>query len=190
MACPECDIFAVGTRRHSICCGESEISPYKVDRYRERWGLPTLHGTKKEDLVRADIGVINNGLSVDNAYVGYGPGTELLRIYSDAGVPTCEACHDLANKMNRWGVQGCEDRLDEIVDDIVPRAKEWMSQNRPWIHKLLPGIVEDAGIRIRVSGDIKKAIAAAKTNRPTAIPKPTGGCGCGGKLKSPPARLG
>ena len=47
-------------------------------------------------------------------------------------MPACQACYDLAVKMNAWGVAGCRQRMDEIVDDILPRAREWWAQSTPW----------------------------------------------------------
>lgn len=91
-----------------------------------------------------------------------GPGTELLRMYEAAGVPSCQACKDLARRMNEWGSSGCRERLDQIVAEIMPRAKAWVEKNRPWIHKLLPNVIEEAGIRHRVRGDVVKVIEAAE----------------------------
>ena len=183
MSCPECDIFPEGTNKHSICCGKSRLPEWKVDRYRQRWGLPPLHGVEQPSLIQTDkkVSVINHNRSVDNLYIGDGPGSQLLNIYSEAGIPACEACNDLAKKMNQWGIQGCEERIEEIVDDVLPRAKQWMAENKPWIHTLLPNIVEDVGIKTKITADIKKAIKLAK-NPPARKPpvKRRGGCGsCG-----------
>ena len=51
-----------------------------------------------------------------------GPGTELEKLipkfFADGG---CE-CKSYARKMDRWGVDGCEERFDEIVSHLVKQA--------------------------------------------------------------------
>jgi hypothetical protein len=91
-----------------------------------------------------------------------GPGSELLRIYKAAGVPTCPACVAMALQMNQWGPTGCAAKVDEIVADMLPRAKIWVAENRPFIHALLPGLVEDVGIRWKIRSDVLAAITAAE----------------------------
>lgn len=92
----------------------------------------------------------------------YGPGTELLRMYEAVGVPTCEACKKLAQQMNNWGVAECRKRHKQIIDDIFPRAKEWIAQNMPWTHAVLPDCIEDYGIYQRISSDVVKAVDEAE----------------------------
>lgn len=91
-----------------------------------------------------------------------GPGSELLKIYKAAGVPTCPACVAMAIQMNQWGPADCAAKVDEIVADMLPRAKIWVAENRPFIHALLPGLVEDVGIRWKIRSDVLAAIAAAE----------------------------
>lgn len=64
--------------------------------------------------------------------------------------------------MDQWGVDGCRERIDLIVADILPRAKAWVAQNRPWIHLLLPSGIEDAAIRSSLRGDVLTAIAESE----------------------------
>lgn len=92
----------------------------------------------------------------------YGPGTELLRIYEAAGIPSCQACRDLAQQMNNWGVEGCELRLLEIVEEIFPRAQGWIAENHPWLHAILPNCMEEGAIRLKVHSDVAQAIQVAK----------------------------
>jgi hypothetical protein len=94
-----------------------------------------------------------------------GPGAELLKIYREAGVPTCAACVVMAAQMNQWGPATCREKVDIIVEDVFPRAKIWVEENRPFIHALLPGIVEDIGIRRKIRSDILKAITIAESYR-------------------------
>lgn len=118
----------------------------------------------------------------------YGPGTELIGIYKNAGVPTCQECIDLAEQMDAWGPDVCLEKIEFLIEDILPRAKSWVEQNKPWIHKLLPNAIEDTAIRFKIRMDIKDAIARAKKKTPVKLesvktpvvikPKKKG-CGCG-----------
>lgn len=47
------------------------------------------------------------------------------RIQEIWNLSPCQACNDLAEQMNAWGVDGCRSRLDEIVANIKPRAVKW-----------------------------------------------------------------
>lgn len=54
-----------------------------------------------------------------------GPGTELKELvpkFFERG--KCQ-CSSYAAKMDRWGIAGCEERFDEIVDHLVNQAKGW-----------------------------------------------------------------
>lgn len=168
---PECEIFRTGSRKWKICRNEASLSPQKTNAYRVKWGLVPLpieeeskstapdeapipefvfHGHSVGD----DSGIIRNKL--------YGPGTELLRIYEAAGVPSCDACKELAQDMNNWGVAGCRERLEEIVADILPRAKEWLDQKHPWAMKLIPNAFGERKISRRIRADITKSIDEAE----------------------------
>ena len=85
----------------------------------------------------------------------------MLEIFSTAGVPHCQACIDSAAQMDAWGVQGCRERLPEIIEDILPRAREWMAGNQPWAHRLTPDCVEDAALRVGIRVKVIQAIKAA-----------------------------
>lgn len=167
----ECDEkFEHGSRNWLICTGQVNLPTYKVNAYRARWGLPSLPipygepGPTNFSLQEPKVvEVVVHGYSVSNGQSPvikkvYGPGSELLRIYHEAGVPTCTACEELAQQMNNWGVAECRKRHDQIVNDIFPRAKEWVAQNMPWIHALLPNSLEDYGIYQKISSDVIKAI--------------------------------
>ena len=137
--CKECAKFPEDTRKWEICVGLSELSPSKVNKYRRRWGLPDLYkqvdaDVPKDVLSLEPVQVIFNGFSVSDSESGkaYGPGTELLKIYEDAGVPHCDACALLARQMNSWGVDGCRKEINYIVEDMLPRVQIWLKENKPW----------------------------------------------------------
>jgi hypothetical protein len=63
-----------------------------------------------------------------------GPGAILLSwLKSLPKMPSCQLCWNLAKRMNDWGPAGCEEHLDEIVDDMFPRAKHWFDAASPWM---------------------------------------------------------
>ena len=93
----------------------------------------------------------------------YGPGTELLAIYKAAGVPTCEECVKLANRMNNWGPAECRNRANEIVSEIIPRAMAWLKEQHPWAARLLPQVVSETAASIKIRSDVMAAIVASET---------------------------
>lgn len=148
----ECKQFEDNKNLYNICTGNSNLPKWKLNGYRKKLGLEPIFDEEavwtsvKEEAV----------LSYNN--IGYGVGTELIYIYQASGVPACQACFKLALKMNRWGPAKCLENLKTIVDDIMPRAKEWMADNRPWIHALLPNVVEELGIRKTVEKHVRLAV--------------------------------
>lgn len=92
---------------------------------------------------------------------GYGPGSQLLKLWAD--MPHCDACEQLAAQMDAWGKAGCTQRFDEIVADILPRAKTWMTENKPWVHKILSiTSTENVALRLGISLKVRKAIELAE----------------------------
>lgn len=65
--------------------------------------------------------------------LGSGPGAELIKIFDSLGMAKCQLCIALANRMNRWGIDGCLEKIDEIIEDIFPRAKKWWETSKPWM---------------------------------------------------------
>jgi hypothetical protein len=87
---------------------------------------------------------------------GKGPGSQLLRIYESKGVSPCQQCYDLASKMNSWGIDGCKAHLEEIVIDILPRAREWIK--RGWVTSFAPDMV----LKVKIRHDARAAIRKAE----------------------------
>ena len=165
MSRKECDVFQEGSRRWMICRGEAGLSIDKTNAYRKQWGLAALDVEApvvkdiQEDIIPE---FIFHGKSVSNGEVIrnklYGPGTELLKIYESAGVPSCDACKELAQDMNNYGIAECRKRIEEFVADILPRAKAWLDAQHPWAMKLIPNAIEEYAIVKRIRADITKAI--------------------------------
>ena len=78
--------------------------------------------------------------------LGEGPGTNFHEFLSGLpGVQSCQACYDLAVRMNQWGPDGCRENLAVIVDDVLPRAMRWWGAATPWMRadaffKSQPGV--------------------------------------------------
>jgi hypothetical protein len=148
----ECNQFLDNQNLYNICIGNSNLPKWKINRYRQKFGLAPLYD---EDITVANIKQ-ETILSYNN--IGYGVGTELLHIYQTSGVPACQACFKLAHQMNIWGPSRCLENIELIVADIMPRAKDWISTNMPWTHLLLPSVVEEVGIRIAIERQVKTAV--------------------------------
>jgi hypothetical protein len=184
----ECDQFAGFQNKYNVCNGDSDLPEWKIDRYRVRWGLEPLFNAKAPECPEREEVVVGQGPRRKlhrqsnegvNDELGQGPGTELLAIYKEAGIPSCSRCYDLAVLMNKWGADKCEQQIEFLVGDILPRAQSWIANNKPWIHKLLPNIVEKTGIQMKIRHDIKIAIDRSRQKPIKKAPRKRGGCGCG-----------
>lgn len=89
--------------------------------------------------------------------LGEGPGTELKKLLEAEGIPSCSACLETARKMNELGPEKCIESLDELAEEILPRAREWVFQNYKW-SKALPSFAKDPIIREQIRENIKKAV--------------------------------
>jgi hypothetical protein len=79
------------------------------------------------------------------------------------GIPHCQACLDLAARMDAMGCDWCAEHLGEIVEDILPRAKAWLKINHPVMSFLGRATgLDDVVLRARISLEVKAAIEAAR----------------------------
>tara|TARA_R110000824_G_scaffold95111_3_gene228868 strand:- start:1244 stop:2578 length:1335 start_codon:yes stop_codon:yes gene_type:complete len=83
--------------------------------------------------------------------IGAGPGTELSKLLPKQLESRGCACKDYAKKMNRWGVEGCRQRFDSIVEYLVTKGKAtpllgWIPSvaARPVAKRLLTMAIERA----------------------------------------------
>ncbi len=198
MSFAECNIFTEGSRKWKICRGEALLSEAKIDSYRVSWGMERLFQDQPQSRIStAEYKVpefVFHGVSVGESETRrklYGPGTELLAIYEAAKIPTCDACKELAQDMNDWGIEGCRSKLEEIIADILPRAKAWVDDEYPWATFFVPDVFEEFGIEVKIRRDVNKAINAAEAtitdrlkkreNPQTGKPIVAHGCStCGG----------
>jgi len=151
----ECDHLP--GRLRAICEGKVDLPLWKINRYRERLEMAPLEARPGKGPAAQRAG------SSVPWVMGRGPGSCLVATYTRRGMPSCQACLDLAAKMDRWGVAGCRERLDEIAEDILLRAREWLGENLPWVHRVLSGVgLEDAALRKVIRHDVNQAIRKAE----------------------------
>ena len=67
-------------------------------------------------------------------------------------------CNTLARQMDAWGVEGCEQRFDEIVDAVTDNAVK--SSTLGWGH------LGRAAIRSKVAEKVREAIERARQGLP------------------------
>lgn len=86
-------------------------------------GLANLYVLQNK-LNRADYQAVVDCFAVPIVH-GNGPGTELKKILSwfVKPVPTC-SCHARIIQMNQWGPDGCEQRIETILDWLQESAKQ------------------------------------------------------------------
>lgn len=95
--------------------------------------------------------------------LGEGPGTQLTQLFDSHKFPKCQQCERLARQMNAWGVSGCREHFEEIVMDILPRARTWLKANKPWAQALLGSVgLEEAALKREIGRHVTRAIAAAE----------------------------
>lgn len=172
MTTTECDQFNQGSRKWQICTGQADLPERTINAYREHWGLPpleTMPDIERKPVIRTATAIsvkpVDPTKSGGDCKCGrrveeQGVGTELQKILKSKGVPECQACSQLAKKMNQWGPAECEKRLSEIVEDIFPRAQRWVAKERPWVTALLPGAVTDFAIRTSIENLVVESIHA------------------------------
>lgn len=84
---------------------------------------------KKRGIVPTGVAVGRSGGVFQPRPLEPGVGSELLSIFKSDPIgkhaTSCPACRELARKMNEWGAEGCREHMQEIVEDILPRAKQW-----------------------------------------------------------------
>ena len=177
----DCTEFFPGSRRREICDGQSELPIETANQYRVMWGKEpfALGADGKTYTLKESSGVVVRVLPRTDATAtgaaccggnnrapvpirkmvdGTGVGGRLIEMFKAAGFESCQACYDLAARMNEWGTDGCVTNLSVIVADILPRALAWESSKVGWWAKFLPEAVTEAAIKLMV----ESAIATAK----------------------------
>lgn len=158
-----------GGRLQQLVDGSAGVSLETTNKYRVAQGLDPLKegnvralnrsGTSLAASVRTGCGSCGNGSKPRSRRQKEwtpttGPGTELTLLWAKYGADKCPACQSLALQMNRWGVAGCYEHINEIVADVLPRARNWLKEEFGIAAKAIP----DAMLWRRVRTDIYKAI--------------------------------
>lgn len=126
-------------RLRDICTGAAGLPETKRRAYIDRWiadgRLAADPGNAAETpAVHGKPNILPDGRARVKAETPQeGPGTELRKMLASIGIepgPTCP-CHDMMQKMNRWGVAGCREHRGEIVMHV----QEQMG-HRSWREKL------------------------------------------------------
>lgn len=187
----DCDRFPPGSRLRALCEGSVELPDHKLAAYRRILAAGELpaeanrHGSRpaappaepagdgKGRKKGAGCRGCGGSATVQAPKVnGYGPGSKLLALFEGAGVPHCEECLRLAGWMDRWGRRRCLSRLDRIVADILPRARQWLAENRPVLHRLLSIThLEEAALAHQIRIKVRQAIDQAE-ERPAPVRPP------------------
>jgi GT2 family glycosyltransferase len=160
-------------RKNEICTGKSDISLRDINLYRERWGLLPLSSKKNKERIKSDTSHINvnnrkkcttcSGKKIKPVPIfKTGVGEELRTILKKYNVPYCQSCSNLANVMNEYGPEKCLSNIDDIINDILPRAREWVSKEYPWASAMFPNCVKDIEIKRRIKSMILEAIDTFK----------------------------
>lgn len=172
----ECDQFPLGSRQRDICNGVSGLPRSRENNFRRLHNLPPLPDVEQvadrnqsatkvatvaitalkqnNQTPRRCCGKSSRTQTVERRLRG-GPGTRLIAIFKTAGFEACEACYQLAEKMDAWGDSECESRLSEIVADILPRALEWEQSKLGWWAKLVPQAVTTEAVAMLVRSALK-----------------------------------
>lgn len=150
-----------------------------LGRERRAWREPQLKTTQVKATQpakpprKAKVVTTAEGEQLLRAELGEGVGTALAIRFFRMGVPSCQACKDLARRMNAWGVAGCREHRDEIVADMLPRFREWVAAGKPWAGKLLSVAnvvgVGDAAARVAIRayvGDVIDEYERAEAKMP------------------------
>lgn len=88
--------------------------------------------------------------------LGEGVGTEISKLIPKQLEHTGCGCKDYAKKMNRWGVEGCKQRFDEIVEHLVQKGS-----SNP-----LMGWIPSIATRVVAKKLLTRAIQSAEKNLP------------------------
>lgn len=90
-----------------------------------------------------------------------GCGSILKERLTEWKIPGCIGCIGTAKKMNRLGPSGCAEKRDELIEEILPRARKWVERDGAFGGKVLERIkslpggslfakAEDAALRLAI----------------------------------------
>ncbi len=116
-------------------------------------GLIKYRNLEIRTYTKSKIGGVKKKPTPDQR-LGEGPGTELSKLIPKQLEHKGCGCKDYAKKMNRWGVSGCRQRFDSIVDYLVAKGKQ----------APLLGWVPSMATTVVAKNLVRKAIERAEKN--------------------------
>jgi hypothetical protein len=143
-----------------VCPNCREAIPAKPDRFPLHCVCGTVHrdpavGEWREKATREVVPMPPRKPYVEPT----GPGTELKRILAMLGITDTSGCGcaDMLRRMNRWGVAGCREHRQEIVDHLRAKAAE-----RGWVFtSALPiGQLVDVAIATAEMANVNSALSS------------------------------
>jgi hypothetical protein len=169
-----CDSFPEGSRKRAICDGTIDMPLAKINKYRSQWGWDepltekpeTTYGqTKPKSVQKLSTSPMPGHSRPDSSSSVRRikqPGTRLKEEFAKWNAEECPICSGLAAQMDSWGVSGCRENLQKIVEDITKRGKEWFAKNFPTTNTLFnlsrSETVRDLVIKLSVKHLVVKAI--------------------------------
>lgn len=180
----DCSQFALGSRQRQVCEGDAGWTLARVNAFRLMHGIEPFADDAEIETDATDassnppsVAVVRRltpptgrttgsccggnklppGFVARRMVEGTGVGGRLIEVFKSHGFEACDACYELARRMNEWGPDGCRDNIELIVADILPRALEWESSKVGWWAQLLPTAVTSAALRKIVSDAIDTA---------------------------------
>lgn len=131
------------TNRKDIHCDESHCDlagpgqPGNPNQCRTCWVRLGRPRTQHSEIQQSPLLAVKPTL-------GYGPGTELMKLLESLGIKKKAGCGCAAKaeEMDRWGVAGCRQRREEIAGWLRENAKErgWMEKAKATVLAIKTGL--------------------------------------------------
>jgi hypothetical protein len=129
----ECDKF--DDHRRKICRGERpDLSVQVINNYRAHWGLEPLSVPSQPNII-SNVYLKRQAANRDpEPILCRYPGTNLALLLKKCGVAvnTGCGCEEWIGKMNSWGVDGCYEHRQEIVDRLSEQARKLSTSQMVW----------------------------------------------------------
>ena len=154
-------------RRREICEGTADLPAYKINAYRQSWGLDSVPDEELNrnlvESIKQRVASIKERRSArpPRPRKSKGPGTELSRLLSSLGIkPRADcSCNLLIKTMDSLGPEGCRQNKEKLLKLMQKNQDKygWGSYLRAgfnavrtgWVFKLnplnpLPGLFDEA----------------------------------------------
>lgn len=137
----ECPVFRmfVSQRQHSICNGTAGISEEERSRIisamKARAGMPPPVEKSPHEMQAVSIHKPSKlPKNQSEPILGRYPGANLALLLQKCGVHvnTGCGCEEWISKMNAWGVEGCYEHRQEIIDRLTEQAKKLTTAQIAW----------------------------------------------------------